>query len=107
MMRSLGFRAVCTLHQGIMLLQISSEMPQLRNLQKVEALRQTRSGSTSRFLQISQLVQVRTDLQYNENVHELRWQPQPLIWSGPFQQDWCMRVADRPEMSCLILGAIL
>ena len=46
------------------LLQTSSEMTQLQNLQRVEALRQTLSRSTSRFLQISQLRRVRTDLQY-------------------------------------------
>ena len=47
-----------------MLLRISPDMPQLQNLQNVEALRQAKSHSTSRVLIISRLRHVRTDLQY-------------------------------------------
>ena len=43
-------------------------MPQLQNLQKVEALQQARSRITSRLLQISRLRQVRSNLQdYSSN----------------------------------------
>ena len=44
-------------------LQISSDMPQLQNLQKVEALRQAVSQNTSRVLEIPRLRHVQTDLQ--------------------------------------------
>ena len=43
---------------------ITSDMPQLRNMQKVEALQQAVSQSASHFLKIPRLRHVQTDFQY-------------------------------------------
>ena len=54
-------------------MQLSSDLHQLQNLQKVEVLRQAVSQSTSRILKIPRLVHVRIDLPYVNGTTVLQW----------------------------------